>query len=389
MTKVLLGIDVLVKNDFAPLRGAKVGLLVNQASIDSNLRHTISHFFENPLFELKALFGPQHGIYGQTQDNMIEWEGSESSIYSVPLHSLYGQHRMPTDEMLSGIDTFVIDLQDVGSRYYTFIWTCLLCLEKCIQLGIRVIVLDRPNPINGIDIEGSILDENYTSFVGLYPIPIRHGMTIGELLFMMYSEKALSGKLLVVTMDGWKRNMWYEETSLPWVIPSPNMPTVDTACVYPGFCLLEGTALSEGRGTTRPFELFGAPYIDPFMLERELADIPGLIFRPCYFEPTFQKHKGIMCGGGQLHVTDRKSFSSLFTVMKVLSAVMRLWGREFEWKKPPYEYEYEKLPIDILCGGTKIREALESGARPEDIVLSWKNDEAAFRKRRQDFLFYE
>ena len=389
MAKVLTGIDVLLKQDFEVLKGKKIGLLVNQASIDGQLQHTQSHFINNKKFELKALFGPQHGIYGQTQDNMIEWEGFDDKKNAIPVYSLYGELRQPSDEMLKDIDTVVIDLQDIGARYYTFLWTAWLMLQKASEIGIKTVVLDRPNPINGTSIEGSLLNEDYKSFVGLYPIPIRHGMTMGELLFMMYNETGLSSGLTVVTMEGWRRNMWFEDTNLPWVLPSPNMPTVDTACVYPGFCLLEGTQMSEGRGTVRPFELFGAPYIDPNILKEDLKDIDGLVFRPAYFEPTFQKHKGILCGGGQLHVTDRKAFESVYTVLKVLSSILKHYRTEFKWKEPPYEYEYKKLPIDILCGTPDIRTSLESGVSAEDLRKSWIHEETAFRKRRQDFLLYE
>ncbi len=387
--KVLTGIDVLVKQNFDVLAEAKIGLLVNQASVDGNINHTLSHFLGNKKFELKALFGPQHGIYGHTQDNMIEWQSFDDEKLSIPVYSLYGELRQPSEEMLAGIDTVVIDLQDIGARYYTFLWTAYLMLLRCSSMGIRVVVLDRPNPINGVSIEGPVLKEQYKSFVGLYPIPIRHGMTMGELLFMMYKESGLASKLIVVTMEGWRRGMWFEDTGLPWVLPSPNMPTVDTACVYPGFCLLEGTQMSEGRGTVRPFELFGAPYIDPNILAADLSAIPGLHFRPAFFEPTFQKYRGVLCGGGQLHVTDRSSFESLYTVCRVLASVIKHWGDDFKWKEPPYEYEHEKLPIDILCGGTEIRESLESGLSVDELRASWIKDETSFRKRRQDFLFYE
>lgn len=386
---ILSGLDVLIEKDFDLLEGASVGLLVNQASVDKNLKHAISHFVSNPKFELKALFGPQHGIEGHTQDNMIEWEGYEDKKTSIPVYSLYGAVRQPSDEMLKGIDTVVIDLPDVGARYYTFLWTSLLMLEKCCSLGIRVILLDRPNPINGLSIEGPLLSEDYASFVGLHPIPIRHGMTLGELLFMMYREKKLKGSLIVVTMKNWRRAMWFNDTGLPWVMPSPNMPTLDTACVYPGMCLLEGTMLSEGRGTTRPFELFGAPYIDSKVLASELADIDGLVFRPASFQPSFQKWQGEYCCGGQLHVVDRNAFESVFCAVKILASVLKHWKSEFKWKEPPYEYEYEKLPFDILCGGSDIRTALESGESAENIRASWISAENAFRRRRQDFLFYE
>ena len=310
---VLSGLDVLIEKNFDILKGSNVGLLVNQASVDSKLRHAVDIFAKEKSFKLKALFGPQHGLDGHTQDNMIEWNGYEDEKLSLPVYSLYGEVRQPSDEMLNGIDTVVIDLPDIGARYYTFLWTSLLMLEKCCKLGIRVVVLDRPNPINGMSIEGPILKTGFESFVGLYNIPIRHGMTMGELLFMMYMEKGLSGKFIVVTMKNWKRNMWFDDTKLPWVMPSPNMPTLDTAVVYPGMCLVEGTTISEGRGTTRPFELFGAPYFSSDILAESLKNVDGLVFRKASFQPSFQKHVGKVCFGGQLHVIDRNAFESVFT----------------------------------------------------------------------------
>lgn len=386
---VLSGLDVLIEKDFDILKASSVGLLVNQASVDRTLVHAIKRFSMAKGFKLKALFGPQHGIDGHTQDNMIEWEGYEDEKLSVPVYSLYGDTRIPSDEMLEGIDTIVIDLPDVGARYYTFLWTSLFMLEKCCEKGIRVVVLDRPNPINGISIEGPSIEKGYESFVGLYPIPMRHGMTIGELLTMMYLEKGLKGKLIVVTMKNWKRSMWFDETGLPWVMPSPNMPTFDTSIVYPGMCLIEGTQISEGRGTTRPFELFGAPYMDSSVLERDLQGIPGLFFRPASFQPSFQKHAGKICYGGQLHVTDRNAFESVFTTLRILESALKNNRDEFKWKKPPYEYEYEKLPIDILFGSDTIRKALEAGEKADDIRRSWIKGENEFRKRRQDFLLYQ
>lgn len=385
---VLSGLDVLIEKNFDILKGSNVGLLVNQASVDSKLRHAVDIFAKEKSFSLKALFGPQHGLDGHTQDNMIEWNGYEDEKLSLPVYSLYGEVRQPSDDMLKGIDTVVIDLPDIGARYYTFLWTSLLMLEKCCQLGIRVVVLDRPNPINGMSIEGPTLKAGFESFVGLYPIPIRHGMTMGELLFMMYKEKGLKGKFIVVTMKNWKRNMWFDDTKLPWVMPSPNMPTLDTAIVYPGMCLVEGTTISEGRGTTRPFELFGAPYFSSDVLAESLKNIDGLVFRKASFQPSFQKHAGNICFGGQLHVVDRNAFESVFTTLKIFETILKNWSDKFSWKQPPYEYEYKILPIDILFGSDEPRKALESGEKAEDLRKSWISEETEFRKRRQDFLMY-
>jgi uncharacterized protein YbbC (DUF1343 family) len=254
-----------------------------------------------------------------------------------------------------------------------------------------VVLLDRPNPLGGATVEGPMLDERYHSFVGLYPLVIRHGMTIGEIMTMIVDEQAIPVNLEVVKLTGWRRESWFDESGLPWVMPSPNMPTLDSAIVYPGFCLLEGTNLSEGRGTTRPFELFGAPFIDPYAIVEDLRheDLAGVVFRPAYFEPTFQKHSGKICGGAQMHVMNRKKFSSLATVVALLKAVQRRYPGHFRWKEPPYEYEYEKLPFDILAGGTRLRHHIEQDTPLSEITAEWKKDEKAFRARRKKYLLYE
>jgi len=384
------GLDRIQEERFAVLGGERVGLLVHPASVDRRLTPASRLFHEAPGVDLRALFGPQHGILGQTQDNMVEWEGFTDPATGVPVHSLYGANRKPTPDMLGEIDLLVVDLQDVGARYYTFIWTLLLVMEACAEAGKRVVVLDRPNPIGGLEREGTVLDPAYRSFVGLAPIPMRHGLTVGELAGWFRSRYAPSLSLDVVWMEGWRRSMWFAETGLPWVMPSPNMPTVDTAAVYPGFCLLEGTTLSEGRGTTRPFEIFGAPFIDPEALVKRLAayELPGAVFRPLSFEPTFQKHAGRLCGGAQLHVADRDRFGSVVTAAAVLSAIHELWPADFRWKQPPYEYEHEKLPIDILAGGTGFRSDIESGLSPWDMARSWRPALDAFDREIAGFLHY-
>ena len=335
--------------------GARIGALLHPASVSSQLHHAsrILERHNGDLFRLVALFGPQHGFLGQTQDDMVEWQSYEDPRLHIPVYSLYGEHREPTPEMLESIDILLIDLQDVGARYYTFIWTLYLCMRACEKNGITVVVLDRPNPITGAMTEGPLLDPNYKSFVGMHPIPIRHGKTIGELA-RQFSDEAFPGcQLSILPMKNWKREMWFDQTDLPWVMPSPNMPTLDTATVYPGMCLLEGTNISEGRGTTRPFEIFGAPFIKAEMVCRELNGLrlSGVFFRENYFQPTFHKFAGELCGGAQLHVRDRNTFRPFHTGVAIIRTLRKLYPKHFVWKVPPYEYETEKLPIEILLGG--------------------------------------
>jgi uncharacterized protein YbbC (DUF1343 family) len=336
-------------------RGASIGAAVHPASVSSKLEHAsrILERHSGDLFRLAAFFGPQHGFLGQTQDNMVEWKSCEHQRLRIPVYSLYADHREPTAEMLEGLDVLLIDFQDVGSRYYTFVWTLYLSMRACERCGIAVVVLDRPNPINGLTTEGPVLDPNYKSFVGMHPVPIRHGRTIGELAQQFRDEAFPKCELSVLPMKNWERAMWFDQTGLPWVMPSPNMPTLDSASVYPGMCLFEGTNISEGRGTTRPFELFGAPFIDAEKLCTELnaLKLPGVFFRENYFQPTFQKFAGHLCGGAQIHVINRNSFRPFETGIEIIRAIRSLYPDQFEWKQPPYEYEREKLPIEILLGG--------------------------------------
>ena len=337
------------------LRGVRLGALLHPASVSATFAHA-AHILEHKqgeLFRLRALFGPQHGYLGQTQDNMVEWQSYEHPRLRIPVHSLYGEQREPTQAMLESIDALLIDLQDVGARYYTFIWTMFLCMRACEQCGVDVIVLDRPNPITGMAVEGPRLDPAYRSFVGLHPLPIRHGRTIGELAALFRDEAFPQCRLTVLPMKGWDRAMWFDQTGLPWVMPSPNMPSLETATVYPGMCLLEGTNVSEGRGTTRPFELFGAPFINAEAVARELNQVglPGVHFRENWFQPTFQKFAGEICGGAQLHVTDRNRFTPFQTGIEIIRTIRRMYHDSFLWKEPPYEYEYKRLPIEVLLGG--------------------------------------
>ncbi len=336
-------------------RGARVGALLHPASVSAKLEHA-SHVLEQhngDLLRLAALFGPQHGFRGETQDNMVEWKSYEHLRLGIPVYSLYGEHREPTAEMLKDLDVLLVDLQDVGARYYTFIWTMYLCMRACEKAGVAVVVLDRPNPINGVTTEGPILDPNYKSFVGMHPIPVRHGRTIGELAQQFCNEAFPQCQLSILPMKNWQRPMWFDQTGLPWLMPSPNMPTLDAATVYPGMCLLEGTNISEGRGTTRPFEIFGAPFIETELLCRELnhLKLPGVFFRENYFQPTFHKFSGELCGGAQIHVLDRNAFCPFQTGVEIIRCIRKLSSDKFAWKQPPYEYDWKKLPIEILLGG--------------------------------------
>jgi uncharacterized protein YbbC (DUF1343 family) len=388
--ETLTGLDIVERMWPKDLRDARVGLVAHPASVNRRIEHAVDVFRRSKRFRLAALFGPQHGIYGQTQDNMIEWEGFCDPGTGLPVYSLYGRVRKPTPEMLGGIDVLAVDLQDVGSRYYTFVWTLDLCMQACRESGKPIVVLDRPNPITGNLTEGPVLQSGYHSFVGLKPLPVRHGMTIGEIGHYLEDTFYPGIHYRVVPLQGWRRKRWFDETGLPWVLPSPNMPSLDTATVYPGMCLLEGTELSEGRGTTRPFEIFGAPFIHPETLVRRLKEfrLPGVVFRPLHFQPVFQKHAGRLCGGAQIHVTDRGRFKPFRTAVSILKAVHNTWPRDFAWRQPPYEYEEIKMPIDILAGSDRLRKAIESWSDVPVMESWWKQEQAAFERTRKHYLLY-
>jgi uncharacterized protein YbbC (DUF1343 family) len=386
-----LGLDVVAEDESELLAGRRIGLIVNASSVNSELRHATDVLRCLPAVNLACLFGPQHGMLGNTQDNMVEWETFVDRRTGLPAYSLYGDTRKPLPEMLSNIDTLVFDVQDIGTRVYTFIYTMALAMEAAAQAEKSFIVLDRPNPIGGTEIEGNIHEPAFKSFVGMYPIPMRHGMTAGELAQMFNHEFGIGCDLHVVRMKGWRRDQWFDQTELPWVMPSPNMPTLDTAAVYPGAVLLEGTNISEGRGTTRPFEMIGAPFIDPHELADSLnaESLPGVAFRPIHFEPTFHKYKGELCGGLQVHVTDRDGFKPVITGVAIVSAVRALYMDRFDWKDPPYEYVYDKLPFDLIAGTKKLREQIEAGEHWLSTQAGWRNGLLEFEQKRRPYLLYD
>lgn len=358
---VITGLEVILNKFPEKLKGQKIGILCHAASITRDFEHISDIFFRRKDCKIVALFGPQHGIHGQTQDNMIEWQSERHPVFNIPVYSLYGQHRMPTPEMLKGIDVFLIDLQDVGARLYTYIWTVKLCIEACMKAGIPVWVLDRPNPVSKLPFDGPVLKKEYFTFVGGASIPLCHRMTIGELALWIKEKYWPSCELNIVWMKNWKRSSLFYETGLPWVLPSPNMPTVNTAMVYPGTVLIEALNLSEGRGTTIPFELFGAPFIDSEKLKKNIdaRKIKGCAFRLHDFIPTFHKYCGNLCHGMQIHVTDVTRFKPVESVLELLDAIIETSEPDaLRFNLPPYEYEYKLMPFDILSGDSGMRELL-------------------------------
>ncbi len=389
---VQTGIERLVTDPSVSkiLKGKRLGLLANPASVNQKLEHSRDLLAQAFPGQLKALFSPQHGFFSEKQDNMIASSDIRDPFLKIPIFSLYGPRRIPEQEMLELIDTLIIDLQDVGTRVYTFIYTMALCLEAARKYEKEVVVLDRPNPIGGNQIEGNCLNTDYTSFVGMYPIPMRHGLTVGEIARLFNEHFGIGCNLTVVPMSGWKRDMYFSDTSLPWVIPSPNLPTPASALVYPGQVLWEGTNISEGRGTALPFELFGAPFIKPAFLKdlSEQVEYPGVHLRCAGFEPTSNKWQGTLCYGFQLHMTDPMRFQPYKTTLSLLQAVLKAYPEELEWKKPPYEYEYEKLPIDLIIGDQEIRKAIESFEDIESIEARWADGLKEFEEIRKEYLLY-
>ncbi|MFC1640161.1 exo-beta-N-acetylmuramidase NamZ domain-containing protein [Gemmatimonadota bacterium] len=386
---VLTGLANILSGARPDLRSVKLGLIAHPASVTDDLTASADALLAAG-YDISATFGPQHGMRGEKQDNMIESTTFVDPQHGFPVHSLYGDVRKPTAEMLGGLDALLFDLQDVGVRVYTFVWTMTLAMEACREAGVKFVVLDRPNPINGIVREGPTLRPGFESFVGLHPVPLRHGLTTGELAKLANEQFGIGCELDVIACLGWKRTDWFDDTGLPFVLPSPNLPTLDSCVVYPGMVLLEGTNLSEGRGTTRPFEIFGAPYLEPQLLVDRLSslNLPGVLFRPCYFEPTFQKFAEEICGGAQFHVTDRLVFRPVETAVSILHTVKHLAPEEFQWRPPPYEYEHEKMPIDILWGSEALRTTIDSGRSPDELMRQSGLDLVEFENLVDPYLLY-
>jgi len=388
---VMTGLMRLVESPPAKFQKARLGLLANQASVGPGYRHAIQMIDQALPGRLRVLFGPQHGFAGEKQDNMVESDHGRDATSGRPVFSLYGETRRPRPEMLEGLDVLLVDLVDVGTRVYTFAHTLSYCLEAAAEVGLAVRVLDRPNPIGGTLVEGNLLAPDCASFVGRFPIPMRHGLTLGELALYMADHMDPTPDLEVAPLAGWTRDMYFDRTGLPWVLPSPNIPTPDTTLVYPGQVLWEGTNLSEGRGTTRPFHFVGAPFVDARGLAEALApyDLPGVCFRPASFEPTFQKHAGQVCHGLEVHPVDRESFRPYLTSLTILEVLLKLHPDLVAWKQPPYEYEYERLPLDLILGDRRVREGLEAGTSAAALAEGWAVDLEAFLRLREKYLLYE
>ncbi len=390
MPIVSTGLELLLQHSHTWIEGRRLGLLCNPASIDRRYAHARDGLMQRFPGQLKALYSPQHGFFAEKQDNMVESDHMTDAATGLPVFSLYGETRIPTPAMLEPIDVLVVDLQDVGTRVYTFIYTLSYCLEAARECGRRVLVLDRPNPVNGRQVEGNLLDPRWASFVGRYALPMRHGLTIAELARLFNDHFGIGCELDVVAMDGWERAMWFDATGLPWVAPSPNMPTLATAAVYPGQVIWEGTNMSEGRGTALPFEICGAPYLDVDRVQKALAGkgLPGVFLRPLTFEPTSGKHAQTPCHGFQIHVTDRDRYQPYLASLQLLQAVIRCHPEAFAWKTPPYEYEFEKRPIDLILGDADIRRRLEALEDLGVLAQAWEGEIDAFREACAPYLIY-
>ncbi len=387
---VELGAEVLLKEP-ARLAGVRsLAFLTHHAACLGNGTASLAAVAAAFPGRVREVWSPQHGFYGVQQANMIPSPDAREPLTGLPLYSLYGDRRQPTAAMFENLDLVLVDLVDVGCRVYTYIWTLYLVLQAAARAGVPVLVLDRPNPLGGVQMTGNLLEDDYASFVGLHPLPMRHGLTVGELALYLNENAGFGCRLEVLPLRGWRRRAYLDETGVFWVPPSPNMPTLQTAMVYPGQVLLEGTNLSEGRGTTTPFELWGAPFIRPqeilAAIDRQAA--AGVVLRPTWFKPTFDKWRGEVCGGLQIHVIERESFDPYFLTLELLRAVINVCGEQFSWLPPPYEYEYRRLPFDILTGTATVRHVLESDGDLSLLRGSWQEELAAFRRRCREFMLY-
>lgn len=392
MPRVQTGLEALIDEFPQLIRGARLGVVCHPASVDADLRHALD-LLHAAGGRIAAIFGPEHGARGEAQDMEEVDDIALDPKLKVPVYSLYRatfDSLTPRPEQLRGLDALVIDLQDVGARYYTFVWTMGLCMQAAGAAGVRVLVCDRPNPLNGVTTEGNLPRPAFLSFVGLHPLPNRHGLTPGEIALYLRRYRGVECQLEVMPLRGWRRSMYFDETGLPWVYPSPNMPTLDTALVYPGMCLLEATELSEGRGTCRPFELAGAPGVDPDALAAALEqeNLPGCRFRPTYFRPQFQKHARQTCGGVQIHVTDRGRFDAYLTGVAFLRAVRRTAPDAFNWRLKPYEFVADIPAVDLLAGDERLRQGLEAGAALAELAAPWAAARAAFEDTRRSVFLY-
>jgi beta-N-acetylhexosaminidase len=379
------GVDVLLDEPRAYLGFDRVGLVTNPTGVTSRLESTLDEFHKHDKINLSAVFGPEHGVRGDIQD-ALDVPNHMDPYTDLPVYSLYGEHRAPTGELLDGVDILVFDIQDCGSRFYTYVSTLTYCMESAARYGVKVVVLDRPNPINGDIVEGNILEQGYDSFIGLHPVPIRHGLTTGELASLI--NNGINCELSVVPMKGWHREHWFDETGLPWIQPSPNLPSLDTATVYPGTCFFEGINASEGRGTTRPFEYLGAPWVDEKKWAESLniLGLPGVKFRGCHFTPAFWGFKDTRCNGVQVHVTDRDLFKPVETGVHLLSTLRQQHPDEFKFKDPTYE---SRRHFDLLAGTNSLREQLERNTPVDNIVGSWEVETKRYLKKRESHLIYE
>ncbi|MCY4071583.1 MAG: DUF1343 domain-containing protein [Chloroflexi bacterium] len=384
---IRLGLEVFLDERAEGVAGKRLGLVACPSSVDRDLRSSVERLHRHPAIELVALFGPEHGLRGEAQAG-VPVATYKDALTGLPVHSLYGDRRQPSPDMLRGIDAIIIDLQDGGVRFYTFLATALYVMEAAAAAGCEVILLDRPAPISGARIEGPMLDADFASFVGPYPMPIRYGMSIGEMAQLANAEYGINCELTVIPMDGWRRDMWFDDTGLPFVPSSPNLPTLDAMTLYPGTCLIEGSNLSEGRGTTKPFEYIGAPWIDALQLADQLKDLDleGARFRPVYFVPTFSKYHGELCAGVHICVTDRENFEPVTMILHLLQAVIAGYPDNFAWRAP--WAAGSKAPIDLLSGGTAIREGLDERRPIEELIASWGPGTEAFLGARQGYLLY-